>query len=218
MWVFVLISQEIRPNQHLILGYDPITKQKAPKTYAEGIAFINSALKEFSIVGLSLRPLVDFLKQALTNSNAAVRTSATATLVTLSLFAGPCELSFKQLWFFLEVHCVIAIKDLLEGLSPQLLTTIQGEFDKVEGQTAPMPTRVSADVKIAASVSGGKVKSGDPMDELFPRTDLEKIVAGTKIIEDSRSEAWKTRKEALETLQALLGVAANKRLKPNLGK
>lgn len=111
----------------------------------------------------------------------------------------------------------IDIKDLLEGLSPQLLMTIQTEFDKVEGQPAPIPTRASEDVKTTAA-PGGKGKSGgDPLDELFPRADLEKVVASTKIMEDAKSGAWKTRKEALETLQSLLGVAANKRLKPNLG-
>lgn len=111
----------------------------------------------------------------------------------------------------------IAIKDLLEGLSPQLLTTIQTEFDKAESQPAPTPIRVSEDVKTVALAPGGNGKGGDPLDELFPRADLEKVVASTKIIEDAKSETWKTRKEALETLQSLLGVAANKRLKPNLG-
>ncbi len=74
-----------------ILGYEPITKQKAPKNYAEGISWINVALREFGIAGLTLRPLVEFLKSALGNANAAVRTSATSALVTLKLFAGPCE-------------------------------------------------------------------------------------------------------------------------------
>lgn len=165
--------------------------------------------------------MVDFLKQALSNSNAAVRTSATTTLVTLRLFAGPGRsiLLQKLLNVYLIILLYPAIKDLLEGLSPQLLTTITSEFDKAEGQPAPTPTRISADVKLYTSAPGAKGKAGgDPMDELFPRADLEKIVAGTKIIEDARSEAWKTRKEALETLQALLGVAANKRLKSNLSE
>lgn len=75
-------------NPIVLSGYDPIAKQKAPKNFAEGISFISTALKDFGITGLSLRPLVDFLKQALGNSNATVRASATAALVTLKLFAG----------------------------------------------------------------------------------------------------------------------------------
>lgn len=49
---------------------------------------MNTVLTEFGIAGLSLRALIDFLKMALQNSNAAVRTSATKTLVTVKLYAG----------------------------------------------------------------------------------------------------------------------------------
>jgi cytoskeleton-associated protein 5 len=49
---------------------------------------MKDALIEFGIAGLSLRALIDFLKNALKNSNPAVRSSATNTLVTLKLFAG----------------------------------------------------------------------------------------------------------------------------------
>lgn len=108
----------------------------------------------------------------------------------------------------------------MEDLNPQLLNTIQSEFDKVEGQAPPVPTRTSADVAAAAPAAGGKGKGGggaDPLDELFPRVDLEKLVSATNIISDAKSEAWKTRKEALELLQGILDVGANKRLKPNLG-
>ncbi|KAF8323194.1 ARM repeat-containing protein [Clavulina sp. PMI_390] len=180
--------------------FEPISKQKAPKNYAEGVAFVNNALKEFGIAGLSLKSVIEFLKQALGHSNPTVKSSATATLVTLRLFAGP------------------AIRDLLnEGLSSQLLATIDAEFAKADGQEAPTPTRVSADVQAVAASGGSKSKGGaDPMDDLFPRQDLEKIVEKTKIIEEANDASFKTRKEALETLQTLLGLSANKRLKPNL--
>jgi cytoskeleton-associated protein 5 len=72
---------------HLI-AYDPLTKQKAPKVLADAITWIDTALRDFGIAGLSLRSLIEFLKTALKNSNAAVRTSATKTLVTVKLFAG----------------------------------------------------------------------------------------------------------------------------------
>jgi cytoskeleton-associated protein 5 len=72
----------------LLIAYDPLNKQKAPKMLADSIVWINSALVDFGISGLALRALIEFLKQALKNSNAAVRSSATAALVTLRLFAG----------------------------------------------------------------------------------------------------------------------------------
>lgn len=76
--------------RQLILGvaYDPLGKQKAPKVLADALTWIDQALTEFGIAGLSLRSLIEFLKTALKNSNAAVRTSATKTLVTVKLFAG----------------------------------------------------------------------------------------------------------------------------------
>lgn len=73
------------------LAYEPLSKQKAPKVLADAMSWMEQALTEFGIAGLSLRSLIEFLKAALKNSNAAVRTSATKTLVTVKLFAGPCE-------------------------------------------------------------------------------------------------------------------------------
>lgn len=108
--------------------------------------------------------------------------------------------------------------DLLEGLSPQLLTTIQAEFAKVDGESAPTPTRQSADVAATASAPGAKGGAGaDPLDELFPRVDLGLIVSKTTIVKEAGSDAYKTRIAALETLQALLQAPANKRLKPTIG-
>ena len=71
-----------------IVAYEPLSKQKAPKVLADAITWVNTALSDFGLAGLSLRNLIDFLKVGLQNSNASVRTSATKTLVTLKLFAG----------------------------------------------------------------------------------------------------------------------------------
>ncbi|KAG2368513.1 armadillo-type protein [Suillus spraguei] len=182
-------------------AYDPLGKQKAPKVLADALGWIDTSIVEFGIAGVSLRPLIDFLKTALKNSNAAVRTSATKTLVSVKLFAGS------------------SIKDFLEDLNPQLLVTIQGEFDKVEGTPAPEPSRSSADVGTLASVTGGGTAKGlDPLDDLFPRVEIDGLLKGTTILADTKSDAWKARKEALETLQALLDQGANKRLKPTIGE
>ncbi|KAL0571687.1 hypothetical protein V5O48_010274 [Marasmius crinis-equi] len=184
-------------------AYDSLSKQKAPKVLADAITWINSAITEFGIAGLSLRSMIDFLKTALQNSNATVRTSATKTLVTLKLFAGS------------------SIKDLLEDLNPQLLNTITSEFDKVDGTAPPEPTRVSADVAAmptTASKGGAGGGGADALDDLFPRVEIDGLLKGTTILADAKSDAWKTKKEALETLQAILDQGSNKRLKPNMGE
>jgi len=114
-----------------------------------------------------------------------------------------------------------AIRDLIEDLNPQLLNTIITEFDKVEGLPAPEPTRSSADLtSIAATSDGaGKVAAGtDPLDDLFPRVDLNGLLKGTTILTDAKSDAWKTKKEALEGLRTILDQGSNKRLKPSMGE
>jgi cytoskeleton-associated protein 5 len=184
-------------------AYEPLNKIKAPKALADALGWIEQALSEFGIAGLSLRKLIEFLKGTLKNSNAAVRTSATKTLVMVKLFAGP------------------SIVDLLGDLNPQLLATIQSEFDKVEGNSPPEPTRQSADVLDTTQqgdpgAKGGTATSG-ALDDLFPRVEIDGLMKGTTILADAKSEAWKTKKEALETLQALLDQGANKRLKPQMG-
>ena len=69
-------------------AYDALGKIKAPKALADALSWIESALLEFGIAGLSLRALIECLKASLKNSNAAVRSAATKTLVTVKLFAG----------------------------------------------------------------------------------------------------------------------------------
>jgi cytoskeleton-associated protein 5 len=110
---------------------------------------------------------------------------------------------------------VAAVKDFLDDLNPQLMATIEKEFEKVDGQAAPEPTRTQADVAPVTSGGGGSSKAADPMEELYPRVDIDRLLVGTTILADSKSDAWKARKEALEKLQGLL--EANKRFKPNLG-
>ena len=106
------------------------------------------------------------------------------------------------------------MKDFLDDLNPQLMATIEKEFEKVDGQQAPVPTRTQADVSPVVA-TGGQSKAADPMEELYPRVDIDRLLVGTTILADSKSDAWKTRKEALEKFQGLL--EANKRFKPNLG-
>lgn len=113
----------------------------------------------------------------------------------------------------------VDISGFIEDLNPQLLSTINTEFDKAASQTPPEPTRTQADLQesTGGSAKGGKAGAADPLDDLIPRVDLDKLVNQTSVVADSRSDAWKTRKEAFEALAALLEVKSNGRLKPNMG-
>jgi cytoskeleton-associated protein 5 len=84
----------------ILTAYEPLSKQKAPKVLADAVAWMNTALIEFGIAGVSMKALIDFLKVALGNSNATVRTSATKTLVTVKQFAG------SSTFFLYSLHAV----------------------------------------------------------------------------------------------------------------
>lgn len=99
------------------------------------------------------------------------------------------------------------------------MATIETEFAKVEGNAAPVPTRTSADLAGMEAQPGSASKgAADPLDDLYPRVEIDGLLKGTTILTDAKSDAWKTKKEALETFQAILDQGANKRLKPQMGK
>lgn len=68
-----------------------MAKLKAPKAQADAMVWVDQVIREFGIVGLSIRDLIEYLKVGLKSSNAAVRTNATKTLVTLRLYVGAGE-------------------------------------------------------------------------------------------------------------------------------
>lgn len=114
----------------------------------------------------------------------------------------------------------VDISSFLDDLNPTLLTTINNEFSKVDGQAAPEPTRFSAALAAPASgkasgKSNGGGGGGDPLDDLIPRVDLDKLISGTSIIANLKSDNWKSRKEGADSLSGIL--QANTRLKPGMG-
>src|SRR4051794_26739849 len=111
------------------------------------------------------------------------------------------------------------VASFLEDLNPQLQTTINSEFAKVEGQAAPEPTRTCADLKNVAASSGdaNAAAASNPLDDILPRVDLDKLVGSTTAISGAASANWKDRKEGLESLLALLEAKSNSRLKSNMG-
>lgn len=196
----IVFSEKTSHQFVLSQGYEAMTKIKAPKAQADAMLFVQQLLNEFGVAGLALKDLIEFLKTGLKSANAMVRTNATKTLVTLKLFVGS------------------DIRGFLDDLNPQLLTTIDSEFAKVDGQEPPEPTRSCADAAkppAGGASKGGAAPGGDAMDDLFPRQNLDKLIpSGT--VAGSKSDAWKTRKEALEGLLAVLEVKQNSRLQPNM--
>ncbi|KAI9315486.1 armadillo-type protein [Dichotomocladium elegans] len=180
-------------------SYQIWKKAKSPKVLADSLTWVHQAIMEFGIAGLQVRDLIEFIKFALSNTNASVRTSAVTVLGALRMFIGP------------------EIKSFVQDVAPALLANIEAEFDKVAQMDRPQPTRTSADVQ-ASGGGGGKGGGGsaaDAVESLFPRVDISSQLG--KVSAECNDANWKIRKEGLTKVLGIIE-GANKRIKPNLGE
>ncbi|KAM3584347.1 hypothetical protein VKS41_003168 [Umbelopsis sp. WA50703] len=169
-------------------AYPMWRKQKSPKVLADSLTWLHTAIMEFGIRGLQIRDVIDFLKYALTNTNASVRTSAVLVLGALRLYIGP------------------EVKSFVQDVSPALLATIEAEFDKVASMEPPKPSK--------GNVDEAEDNNNDAIESLFPRVDISSQLS--KVSSDCNDANWKVRKEGLEKTLAIIN-EANKRIKPSLG-
>ncbi|RIA95528.1 armadillo-type protein [Glomus cerebriforme] len=183
-------SEKISLQFILSQAYDPLRKAKAPKTLADSLTWIHGAIMEFGIAGLQVRELIEFLKFALSSSNAAVRTNSVTVLGALRIFVGP------------------DIRTFVQDLNPTQLATIDSEFEKVADEAPPKALRAS--IEVSGSGTSGK----NTLEELFPKVDIGAQFT-SKMMAECNDDKWKVRKDALEQVLAI--VDANKKIKPNLG-
>ncbi|CAJ0826900.1 1337_t:CDS:10, partial [Entrophospora sp. SA101] len=181
-------SEKISVQFVFTQAYEPLRKAKSPKIIADALTWFHGAIMEFGINGLQVRELIDFLKFALTSSNASVRTNAVTVLGALRIFIGS------------------DIRTFVQDLNATQLATIDAEFERVADQAPPEPIKASSQL----TSSGAKTSV---MEELFPKVDIGALFS-SKTIADCSDDKWKTRKEGLEQILAI--VEANKRIKPNL--
>lgn len=156
---------------------------KAPKAQADALAWMDQAILAFGAVGLDVPALVTFLGTCLASANPAVRTSATAVVVTLARFAGPSVVS------------------LLPDITPQLRSTIETQV-----QTAPPPPPPTRSARAAAPVpedEPAEAVPAAPLDDALPRVEIDTLVSPATLASSSDS-AWKVRKEALERIRDAL--------------
>ena len=156
---------------------------KAPKAQADALAWMDQAILAFGAVGLDVPALVTFLGTCLASANPAVRTSATAVVVTLARFAGPSVVS------------------LLPDITPQLRSTIETQV-----QTAPPPPPPTRSARAAAPVPEDEpveAVPAAPLDDALPRVEIDTLASPATLASSSDS-AWKVRKEALERIRDAL--------------
>ncbi|XP_055365710.1 cytoskeleton-associated protein 5 isoform X1 [Betta splendens] len=175
--------------------------QKNPKNQAETLNWLANAMKEFGFAGINVKAFINNVKTALAATNPAVRTAAITLLGVMYLYMGaPLRMFF-------------------EDEKPALLSQIDAEFEKMQGQSPPAPFR---SVKKAAAEEEGddgeeqeEDGGGQAIMDLLPRTDI-----GDKITSDLVSKIgdknWKIRKEGLDETAAIISEA--KFITANLGE
>ncbi|XP_051885307.1 cytoskeleton-associated protein 5 isoform X2 [Pristis pectinata] len=173
--------------------------QKNPKNQSEILNWLANAIKEFGFAGLNVKAFISHVKTALAATNPAVRTSAITLLGVMYLYMGaPLRMFF-------------------EDEKPALLSQIDAEFEKMQGQTPPAPIRrvVKYDADEEEATEEQDDEENGNVQDLLPRTDI-----GDKITSDLVSKLgdknWKVRKEGLDELSTILNEA--KLIQPNIGE
>uniref|UniRef100_UPI00398EDFBA cytoskeleton-associated protein 5 isoform X2 n=1 Tax=Pristiophorus japonicus TaxID=55135 RepID=UPI00398EDFBA len=173
--------------------------QKNPKNQSEVLNWLASAIKEFGFAGLNVKAFISNVKTALAATNPAVRTSAVTLLGVMYLYMGaPLRMFF-------------------EDEKPALLSQIDAEFEKMQGQTPPAPIRrmVKRDADEDEIAEEQDEEENGNVQDLLPRTDIgDKITSD--LIEKLGDKNWKIRKEGLDELSTILNEA--KLIQPNIGE
>jgi len=101
----------------------PVFTAKNPKNQESLLTWLSVAIREFGFQGIEMKTLLKHIKEALTNTNPAVRTATYQLIGTVHIYAGP---SFGSLF---------------EQEKPAILELINAEIEKVRGEKAPVPIR-----------------------------------------------------------------------------
>ncbi|XP_010190132.1 PREDICTED: cytoskeleton-associated protein 5 isoform X2 [Mesitornis unicolor] len=174
--------------------------QKNPKNQSETLNWLSNAIKEFGFSGLNVKAFISNVKTALAATNPAVRTSAITLLGVMYLYVGP------------------PLRMFFEDEKTALLSQIDAEFEKMQGQTAPAPTRGISRHNTGGVDDGEEEEQedvGNDVVDLLPRSDIgDKITA--ELVSKIGDKNWKIRKEGLDEVTSIINDA--KFIQPNIGE
>lgn len=175
--------------------------QKNPKNQSETLNWLSNAIKEFGFSGLNVKAFISNVKTALAATNPAVRTSAITLLGVMYLYVGP------------------SLRMFFEDEKPALLSQIDAEFEKMQGQSPPTPTRGLSKHSTAGADEG---EDGDEPDDggsdivdLLPRTEISDKIT-SDLVSKIGDKNWKIRKEGLDEVASIINEA--KFIQPNIGE
>ncbi|KAJ2611715.1 hypothetical protein EV177_003350 [Coemansia sp. RSA 1804] len=203
-----LVSIAQRYTLKFVIGIvEPsIRSQKSPKVIADCMAWLDTQILEFGVKGLVLRPIINMVKDVgLQSSNAQARTKAITFMGTVRRAVGS------------------SVIDLIDDLNPQLLQLVEAEFEKVGDQPMPEPIHEQQGLSSTSANDNGSnggdsgsnnVDGSDPMDDLFPRQDLNALI-GPTVYKRLGDNNWKERKAALDQIQNALE-SVKHRIQPNI--
>ncbi|KAK2506703.1 hypothetical protein MC885_015903, partial [Smutsia gigantea] len=155
--------------------------QKNPKNQSETLNWLSNAIKEFGFSGLNVKAFISNVKTALAATNPAVRTSAITLFGVMYLYVGP------------------SLRTFFENEKPALLSQIDAEFEKMQGQSPPAPSRGISKHSTSGTDEG---EDGDEPDD-----------GGNDVIGDKN---WKIRKEGLDEVAGIINEATF--IHPNIGE
>uniref|UniRef100_A0A2K5JQY6 Cytoskeleton-associated protein 5 n=1 Tax=Colobus angolensis palliatus TaxID=336983 RepID=A0A2K5JQY6_COLAP len=175
--------------------------QKNPKNQSETLNWLSNAIKEFGFSGLNVKAFISNVKTALAATNPAVRTAAITLLGVMYLYVGP------------------SLRMFFEDEKPALLSQIDAEFEKMQGQSPPAPTRGISKHSTSGTDEG---EDGDEPDDgsndvvdLLPRTEISDKIT-SELVSKIGDKNWKIRKEGLDEVAGIINEA--KFIQPNIGE
>uniref|UniRef100_A0A667Y153 Cytoskeleton associated protein 5 n=1 Tax=Myripristis murdjan TaxID=586833 RepID=A0A667Y153_9TELE len=174
--------------------------QKNPKNQAETLSWLSNAVKEFGFAGINVKAFITHVKTALGATNPAVRTAAICLLGVMYLYMGaPLRMFF-------------------EDEKAALLSQIDAEFQKMQGQTPPAPTRGSnkrsEDQEKGENPEEQEEEGSADVVDLLPRVDISDKIT-EEMVAKIGDKNWKIRKEGLDEMAAVISDA--KFIKPTVG-
>lgn len=168
--------------------------QDSPRTHSETLNWLTGAIQEFGFDGMEAKFFVGYIKFALAAAHPDVRMSAFNLLRVMYLYTGP------------------PLRVFFENEKPPLLSQIDAEFQKVNGQSPPAPFRSNCQYcrEDMNEQRGGDAHSCWRNNAV----DLSKRIS-TELLLKMQDKSWKIRKEGLEEVARILSDV--KSIHPSIG-